>query len=173
MKASMKIISLMSMMSVLAVLAGCTTVGKTLDLDTEFEVSFVVDENINPNDEGRASPLKLRFYELKDLTTIKNANFIDLYKDDKKILGASLLKTRILNPFTPGESRKENFIIDPTAKYIAVFAEFIEYEGAKFKLAIPAEAYRDNAQVIYLKDNQIYTRKAEDDALRDQTERLN
>lgn len=112
-------------------------VGSVLDLDTDFQLSFVAEDNINPDDDKQASPVIVRMYELHSPELFKNANFIDLYERDAEVLGKSLIAQQSLKPVTPSEERTVSFVLSKDTRYIGLFVEFLQYEDAKYKVIIP------------------------------------
>ncbi len=122
-------------------LASCTSVnskvGGLLDLDTDLKLSFVVDKNINPDDSKVSSPLIVRMYELKSTKAFENANFIDLYERDTDVLGKTMITQQSLKPIQPNEDSTARFVLSKGTKFIGLYAEFLQYEDAKYKVIIP------------------------------------
>jgi len=131
------------MLTGFVLLAGtaCTTlntkVGGILDLDSDLLVSFLVDADVNPDDNGIPSPLIIRMYELKSPRIFKKANFIDIYEKDEDVLGADLVARQRLKHIQPGENRKVSFVLNKETKYVGFFAEFLKYKDAEYKVIIP------------------------------------
>lgn len=150
---------------VLLLLTACqsdkSTVGGYFGLDTDLKISFEVAADINPDELGVASPLFIRFYELKAKKIINKADFIDLYERDKEVLGADLVTSRKLKRFKPGESRDEHFVLDKGTKYIALYAEFLDFKESGFRLVIPVvtnNVFRNTA-VINVTGNTLILKK--------------
>lgn len=122
-------------------LAACSTinssVGGFFNMDTDLEIKFKVDADVNPDDDNKPSPLFIRMYQLKSTKMFDRANFIDLYEKDKEVLGADLISKQVLRRIKPGESIDENFVLDKDVRYIGLYAEFLQYKNAAFKLLIP------------------------------------
>lgn len=114
-----------------------STVGGYFDLDTDIQIDFVVDGDINPDELGVASPLFIRLYELKSMKMMKKADFIDMYERDKEVLGSDLVTQHKLKHFKPGESRTEHFVLDKKTQYVSLYAEFLNYKDSRFKLIMP------------------------------------
>ena len=125
-------------------LTACQTmnskVGSYFELDTDLQIDFIVDADINPDESGSASPLFIRMYELKSDKMMGKSDFIDLYERDKEVLGADLVARHELKRFKPGESRTEHFVLEKTADHVALFAEFLDFKDSKYKLIIPVVA---------------------------------
>lgn len=128
-------------LSAMLLLASCSTVntkvGGVLDLDTDFQLSFVAEENINPDDSKIPSPVIVRMYELKSTKLFEKANFIDLYESDAEVLGKSLIAQQVLKAIKPGEARTADFVLSKDTQYIGLYVEFLQFENAKYKVTIP------------------------------------
>ncbi len=114
-----------------------TKVGGMLDLDSDLRVSFLVEADVNPDDTEVPSPLIVRMYELKSPKTFQKANFIDLYEKDDEVLGVDLVGRQTLKHMQPGENRTSHFVLNKETEYVGLFAEFLKYKEAKYKVVIP------------------------------------
>jgi len=112
------------------------TVGVYLDLDTDLQIDFEVDADINPDELGVASPLFIRMYELKSRKMVQKADFLELYERDKEMLGADFISVHNLKHFEPGENRTEHFVLAKNANYVVLYAEFLAFKDSKYKLII-------------------------------------
>ncbi|MFV9615649.1 MAG: type VI secretion system lipoprotein TssJ [Gammaproteobacteria bacterium] len=145
----------------LSVLTACQTVNSSVggyfDLDTDIQIDLMVDADINPDELGKASPLFIRMYELSSNKMMKRADFIEIYERDKEVLGADMVAVHKLKRLKPGENRTENIVLDKKTNYVALYAEFLEFKGSKFKLIIPVVAnnvFRDSV-VIRVSGNEL------------------
>lgn len=122
-------------------LVSCSTVnskvGGYFDLDTDVTLTFIVDEDVNPDDNKMSSPVILRLYELKTTKAFENANFIDLYEQDIEVLGKTMLTEQKLKALQPGNKINTSFVLSKETMYIGLYAEFLQYQNAKYKLVIP------------------------------------
>lgn len=147
--------------ALLSILSACETmsskVGGYFELDTDLQVDFIVDSDINPDESGNASPLFIRMYELKSPKLMSKSDFIDLYEGDKKVLGADFIVKHELKRFKPGENRTEHFVLDKNTNHVAFFAEFLEFKDSKFKLVFPVIANNvfRNKVIIRVSGNEI------------------
>ena len=114
-----------------------SSIGGLFNMDTDLEIKFKVDSDVNPDDEKKPSPLFVRMYQLKSTKMFDRANFIDLYEKDKDVLGADFISGQKLRRIKPGESRNENFVLNKETRFIGLYAEFLKYKNASFKLIIP------------------------------------
>ncbi len=149
----------------LTLLAACSSmnskVGGMLNLDTDLKLEFIVDSNINPDDNANPSPLFVRMYELKSRQKFDKADFIDLFERDKAVLGDSLIARHKLRRFAPGESREETLLLDANTRYIGLYAEFLQYKNSKFSVVIPVEPHNviRNSAVVRIVENTIRVTK--------------
>jgi type VI secretion system protein VasD len=147
--------------AVVVTLSSCSTtnskVGAMLNLDTDLELSFQVDSDINPNESGRPAPVFVRLYELKSPKLFNEVGFIDILERDQEVLGADFAAKRVLKPFSPGHNRVERMVLGPETKAVGLYAEFLRYKGARYKVLIPVVTHSltTNSARIHLTGNQM------------------
>lgn len=113
-------------------LSGCSFWGN--DLAPQLVINIQAAANINPNVEGKPSPVEVRIYQLSDSQAFNQADFIQLYSDAQGVLKAELLIARQLASVLPSENRKEVIPMAAETKYIGVIAGFADYREAKNKV---------------------------------------
>lgn len=156
-----QILKLSIFISLVGLVTACQSmnaaVGGYLGLDTDLEIVFKVDADINPDELDKASPLFIRMYELKSKKMINKADFIEIYERDKEVLGADMLVSHKLKRLKPGENRTEHFVLDEKTHYVALYAEFLEFKESKYKLVIPVVANNvvRNTVIIRVSGNQL------------------
>jgi type VI secretion system protein VasD len=131
----------MGLLAIVFLATGCSSsksrVGSALDLDTNLKVNFIVDGNINPDENKRPSPVYVRLYELKSPAVFQKSDFIDLYERDTAILGADFVNKQILKPLSPGVNRTDNVVLKNGATTIGLYVEFSQYRGVNYKVNFP------------------------------------
>ena len=139
----MKFIKSVTVLLVVGMSISCSTmntkIGGMLNLDTDLDLAFRADTNINPDENNTPSPLYIRMYELKSDKQFKNADFIDIYERDKEVLGDDMLAKQRLKRLVPGEHREKDFVLNPQTRFVGLFAEFQKYKNSTFKAIIPVE----------------------------------
>lgn len=93
--------------------------------------------DVNPNSEGRASPIHVRIFQLKEDGAFMGADFWALVDKEQETLGASLVQ-RLEYDLTPGESKEFELKISPDARVLAVMAEFNDYRNAQWRVVTQA-----------------------------------
>ncbi|MBB3168789.1 type VI secretion system lipoprotein TssJ [Simiduia aestuariiviva] len=126
------------------IIAGCQTARETLNLDTSAKLRIYAEQDINPDQDNRASPLVIRVFKLADARQFGREDFLNLYEDAENRLGRDLLDTVVLKEIAPGESRIEDFELSPDVKYLGLLAEFVSYQDAEAITIIPIQPHAGN-----------------------------
>lgn len=93
-------------------------------------------KELNPDSNGRPSPVVVRLYQLKSADAFNSALFDDLYYDGDEILGADLITVREINVF-PGTKEllpKEDTALD--AQYLGILAAYRDIDNAIWREAV-------------------------------------
>ena len=101
---------------------------KTAPAHAELSVSG----DVNPDASGRASPLVVRVYQLRNDGEFNGADFFSVYEKEKETLGASLV-SREEYVLAPGESRKLELPLSAETRFIAVVAAFRDIRTARWR----------------------------------------
>lgn len=107
-----------------ALVPGCAT-EQVAPTEIIAQVSAVA--SLNPDSEGRASPLVVRLYELTAGSPFDSADFFDLYDQDKATLGETFVavdEIRVL----PSDSKTITRTLQPTTRFVGIVAAFRDVE---------------------------------------------
>lgn len=134
---------------------GCASTPPSEEV-AEVSGRIQVGPELNPNAEGRPSPVFLRIYQLTEKTAFTSAAYDDLADRDTEVLGTSLITRDELElcprepPEAPrsartesrcqGEQRSLTLDIQGDARYLAVMGEF-------YNLHDPSGSWRDVAAI--------------------------
>jgi len=132
----------------ISLLAGCALTRETLDLATEISIEFNVFSIVNPDSDGRSSPVVLNLLFLKDNRQFEQEDFIALLESPEDRLGKDLIKKIRLKEFIPSEDREVSYILPEGVNYVGVVAEFIQYQDAVGKLILPIEEHASNEFIV-------------------------
>lgn len=97
-----------------------------------FSLVFKSDQEINPDINGRSSPLDVHVYQLIDSKKFMQVNFFDLYNDAKLALGEDLLEERRLE-IKPNQEVKIDFPDNLKSKDLGFLFAYHDLEGAKWR----------------------------------------
>jgi type VI secretion system protein VasD len=93
---------------------------------------FVVSADVNPDNSGRASPIVVRLFQLRNDGEFAAADFFPLYEKEKETLGASLI-TREEYVLSPGETRAFDLPVNPDARFLGVIAAYRDIHAAHWR----------------------------------------
>lgn len=105
------------------------------ELKERTRLSLVIEATpgVNPDAGLRASPIKVRIYELKDSGTFLEADFFGLETNDKVMLAADML-TRDEFILRPGEKKKIDRTSNSQTTAIGVLAGYRDLPNATWRL---------------------------------------
>jgi len=145
-----KLLKVSIVMSLIAVLAACAYTREKLDLMTSLELELKVSSTVNPDSDGRTSPVVLNLLYLKDNRQFEQEDFIALLESPEDRLGKDLIEKIRLKEFIPSENRGLTYVIPEGVNYVGVIAEFIQYQDAQGKLILPIERHTDNEFNVFV-----------------------
>lgn len=119
----------------------CGTTRKALNMETKAEFKLVANTDINPNSDGKASPIVLQVLKLRDARQFKQEDFLNLFEDAKGRLGNDLIEITKLKELAPGEKRTEKLALSPDVKFIGILGEYVQYNEADAKAVIKIEPH--------------------------------
>jgi type VI secretion system protein VasD len=126
--------------------AGCKLFGPK---PTVAEIDLRAQQSLNPDDTGRASPLRVRLYELKSVSAFNSADFFSLYEHDKDILAADIVVREEIQ-VEPGMQKTYTRRPGPDTKFIAVFAAYRDFEHAKWRATMELPPNKTTSIVLQL-----------------------
>ena len=99
---------------------------------TKLNLLIEASAGVNPNTSERASPIKVRIYELKDSASFSEADYFSLDGTDKATLAADLLaKDEFI--LRPGENKRIERKSNPQTTAIGVLAGYRDLPNATWR----------------------------------------
>jgi type VI secretion system protein VasD len=129
-----------ALLLLLSTLTGCSSV-------STIKASLQADEDLNPDLNGRPSPLVVRLYELKSLSVFNRADFFNLFEQDVALLGDEL-QMRDEFAFQPGEHRSLERDLRTDTRYLGILGAYRNIESARWRNSIEVEPGEDLELVI-------------------------
>lgn len=111
-----------------AAVTGCSSV-------STVELTMNADTALNPDLNGRPSPLVVRLYELKSLSVFNNADFFNLFEQDVALLGDEL-QMRDEMAFQPGETKIFERDLRADTRYLGLIGAYRDIENARWRSSI-------------------------------------
>lgn len=131
---------------VLTVFAACSSTPWTI-FPTRINAQILASFDVNPDADGRPSPLVIRVYELKSSSTFDDADFFKLYDEEEATLGGDLL-TREEFELSPGLGREIIHKAHEQARSFAVIAAFRNIEQARWRASTVLELNKKNTLIV-------------------------
>jgi type VI secretion system protein VasD len=140
----------------LSVLAGCQAVYATFPPSTKLH--FRVAQDINPDLDGRPSPVIIKVYELASKTVFENQDFFALYDNPEVILRTDLLKKDEL-VFEPGQRTEYRMALQPATRAVAVVVAYRDIEGARWRAVVDVKPTGYDDFYVYVDKLAVYIRE--------------
>jgi type VI secretion system protein VasD len=93
---------------------------------------ITVAADVNPDSGGRASPIVVRLYQLKEQGAFAASDFFAIYDKEAATLGGGLIG-REEYVFNPGEQRELELKLDKDAKFLGVVAAYRDIGNSKWR----------------------------------------
>jgi len=93
---------------------------------------LIAGANVNPDASGRASPIVVRLFQLRNDGEFAAADFFAVYGKEKETLAATLI-SREEYVLEPGETREIELALDPQARVIGALAAFRDIRAARWR----------------------------------------
>jgi type VI secretion system protein VasD len=100
----------------------CTALTLTA-CSTAVKVTLKAGDTLNSDTSTTPLPVVVRVYQLNDDVAFKNADFRDLWKKDKEVLGQSLVVSREI-VMSPKTKERVEFPYNENARYVGAVAIF-------------------------------------------------
>ncbi|MCU1718980.1 type VI secretion system lipoprotein TssJ [Pseudomonas sp. 5P_3.1_Bac2] len=129
-------------------LTGCSTLSPYSSL-TKLDLTLKGSEKLNPDLNGRPSPIVLRLIELKHPVSFETADFFSLYQRPKEALSPDLVVLEELE-LRPGEVREMKLSIQSGSRYVGVLAAYRDLPESNWRYVIPITEGQRNSSVLSL-----------------------
>jgi type VI secretion system protein VasD len=116
------------------------------------QLNLAASNNLNPDIEGRASPLVIRIYQLESIAAFNNSDFFALYENDQALAGKDI-KYREEQEIRPGQKISSKHALQSGARYIAILAAFRDLDHAQWKSFIEMKPGENEFNVSFDKSS--------------------
>lgn len=148
----MKFVAPLALFSILVLLGlgGCASTPKP----SVAQISVSTHPHVNPDAEGRASPVIVRFYELTSLAAFNGADFFSVFDRDKETLGAELLAREEFQLY-PGQQKQFARQLQADTRFLGVIAAFRDIEHSQWRTSVAITPHKTSQVPIKLDGNKI------------------
>ncbi|WP_458131285.1 type VI secretion system lipoprotein TssJ [Pseudomonas sp. R3-41] len=119
-------------------LAGCTTLSPFSTM-TKLSLTLTANDRLNPDLNGRPSPVVVRLFELKHPVAFENADFFSLYERPRETLAPDLVASEELE-LRPGETVELRLGITGDGRYVGLLAAYRDLPHARWRYTLPVAA---------------------------------
>ena len=118
----------------LAMSAGCSsTAGRKA---VPYAIELHADPGVNPDANGRPSPIQVTLYELRSPSEFEARDFFTLQGDPAAALGKTLLDTDQLI-LQPGQTQTISHAGSTEARVVGIVAAYRDLESSRWRLTVP------------------------------------
>jgi type VI secretion system protein VasD len=139
----------LAMLAALLVLSGCSALSPYSSL-TKLDLTLKGSVELNPDLNGRPSPIVVRLVELKHPVTFETADFFSLYQSPKEILSPDMVAIEELE-LRPGEERELKLSVEQGSRYVGVMAAYRDLPESNWRVVIPVTE-KDRTQSVLTLD---------------------
>lgn len=158
-----KLVSCCLFILIAVLLVSCTTSSvlrealdpkNLLSTKTKLDLNIHSSHDLNPDQNGRPSPVVVRLYSLVSPAIFENSDFVALYRNDQQILGSDFLRREEKN-FQPDEKFEALLEFNERANFIGIMVAYQDIEQSKWRLVLPLERGEHNYLSITLTANSV------------------
>lgn len=121
-------------LTVLWVLAGCSSLSPFSHV-TKLNVTLTASDQLNPDLNGRPSPIVVRLFELKHPVAFENADFFSLYERARESLVPDLVASEELE-LRPGETVQLKLSVQEGSRYVGILAAYRDLPETKWRYTV-------------------------------------
>ena len=141
---------LLLMVSTIWVLTACASAPKPVVVKLTLQAS----PGINPDQRGRPSPVAVKLFELKSLSSFERSDFFSLFDRERETLGPELV-ARDEFVMKPGDRIAQERKLSPDSKFIGVVVGYRDLERSQWRLSVPVEAASAQPLIIEVDANRV------------------
>lgn len=114
-------------------LAGCSSTASRVAVP--YAIELTADKQVNPDANGRPSPVQVTIYELSSSSAFAARDFFALQSDPQTALGKELINTDQV-VLRPGETKTLQYPGSTTARMVGIVAAYRDLEKSQWRLAV-------------------------------------
>jgi len=118
-------------LTMLVLLAGCSSLSPYSKV-TKINLKLTGSDQLNPDLNGRPSPIVVRLFELKHPVTFENADFFSLYERAKESLNPDLVASEELE-LRPGETGEMKLKGEEGSLYVGALAAYRDFPDTQWR----------------------------------------
>ncbi|MBK5353414.1 type VI secretion system lipoprotein TssJ [Pseudomonas sp. TH41] len=121
-------------LAALVLLAGCSSLSPYSHV-TKLNLKLTASDQLNPDLNGRPSPIVVRLFELKHPVAFENADFFSLYERAKESLAPDLIASEEIE-LRPGETVEMKLSVEKGSRYVGVLAAYRDLPETQWRYTV-------------------------------------
>ncbi|MGH8199163.1 MAG: type VI secretion system lipoprotein TssJ [Steroidobacteraceae bacterium] len=113
-------------------LAGCASQPPK---PVQTQATLIASADVNPDSQGRPSPVVVRIYQLRGDAQFNDAAFFALFDNEKSTLGEDLIM-RDERTLFPGQSAPLSLALAPDARFLGVVAAYRDIRSSRWRAVV-------------------------------------
>lgn len=127
-------VQLLAALFLLGMLAGCSSLSPYSKV-TKVRLTLTGSDQLNPDLNGRPSPIVVHLFELKHPVTFENADFFSLYDRAKQSLTPDLVGSEELE-LRPGETIEFKLSVAEGSRYVGILAAYRDLPETRWRYTL-------------------------------------
>lgn len=152
------VLKTLAALTALVLLAGCASMSPYSTM-TKLNLTLTASDELNPDLNGRPSPIVVRLIELKHPVAFENADFFSLYERAKESLAPDMATSEELE-LRPGETVELKLSVAPGSRYVGLLAAYRDLSQARWRYVVPLTPQALTVADLTLDQDGIRTRTA-------------
>lgn len=125
----------LSALAAMLLLTACAALSPYSSL-TKINLKLSASEQLNPDLNGRPSPIVVRLVELRHPVAFESADFFSLYERAAKSLAPDLVTSEELQ-LRPGEIRELKLSVQSQSRYVGILAAYRDLPETRWRYTVP------------------------------------
>lgn len=113
---------MLTALTLLVFMSGCSSLSPYSSI-TKLNLKLTASDQLNPDLNGRPSPIVVYLFELKHPVSFENADFFSLYERAKESLAPDMVASEELE-LRPGETVELKLSVEEGSRYVGVLAAY-------------------------------------------------
>lgn len=135
---TMHLFKTLTALAMTLLLGGCTTLSPFSTM-TKLNLTLTTSDQLNPDLNGRPSPVVVRLFALRHPVAFENSDFFSLYERGRETLAPDLISSEELE-LRPGETVELRLGITGDGRYVGILAAYRDLSHARWRYTLPVAA---------------------------------
>lgn len=118
-------------LAALVLMAGCASLSPYSHV-TKLNLKLTASDRLNPDLNGRPSPIVVRLFELKHPVSFENADFFSLYERAREALAPDMVASEEME-LRPGETVELKLSVEEGSRYVGVLAAYRDLSDTRWR----------------------------------------